>query len=256
MDTLGKHYRRTSLEFQYLEMLANPYTDRPWLALVLLIGGLVGLYLVHLKDKRSAIILRKSLESRLLSRPPPYLQRLLPPATQIPRPQTLGGLRTTMAHGFSASAMTEQQPLIKGYVELLIQRLRGKANNGKAIIDMHAWYNYCTFDIIGDLAFAEAFGCLRESAMYPWISLVFANIKLTAFILVCNRIPVFYVSLPLFVSKKLLKQFMEHQQISREKAAKRLALKDARPDFVQNMTSGKGGLVCYFGFHPPINSSL
>lgn len=165
-------------------------------------------------------------------------------------------MRRLLANGFSASAMIEQQPLIKGYVDLLIQRLREKADSGRATIDMHAWYNYCTFDIIGDLAFGEAFGCLRESAMHPWISLVFANIKLTAFMLVCNRIPFFYVFLPLFVSKKLFKQFMEHQQISREKVAKRLALKDARPDFVQNMTSGKGGLVSYLNFHPPINSSL
>lgn len=165
-------------------------------------------------------------------------------------------MRRLLANGFSASAMIEQQPLIKGYVDLLIQRLREKADSGRATIDMHAWYNYCTFDIIGDLAFGEAFGCLRESAMHPWISLVFANIKLTAFILVCNRIPFFYVFLPLFVSKKLFKQFMEHQQISREKVAKRLALTDARPDFVQNMTSGKGGLVSYLDFHPPISSSL
>ena len=152
-------------------------------------------------------------------------------------------MRRLLANGFSASTMIKQQPLIRGYIDLLIQRLSEKAANGKAIIDMHAWYNYCTFDIIGDLAYGEAFGCLRESAMHPWISLVFANIRLTAFILVCNRIPLFYVSLPLFVSRKLFKQFKEHQQISREKVAKRLALKDSRPDFIQDMISGKGGLV-------------
>lgn len=164
-------------------------------------------------------------------------------------------MRRLLAHGFSACAMLEQQPLIKGYVNLLVQRLREKSDNGKATIDIHAWYNYCTFDIIGDLAFGEAFGCLRESAMHPWISLVFANIKLTAFILVCSRIPVLYVFLPFLVSRKLFKQYMEHQQISREKVAKRLALKDVRPDFLQNMISGTGGLVGYLSFHRSINSS-
>lgn len=77
-------------------MLTTPYADRPWLALVLLIGALVGLYRIHLNGIRSAIILKKSSESRLLSRPPPYIQRLLPPTAQIPWPKTLGSLRTTM----------------------------------------------------------------------------------------------------------------------------------------------------------------
>lgn len=152
-------------------------------------------------------------------------------------------MRRLMSNGFSAGAMLGQQPLIKGHVDLLIQRLCEKADNGKATIDIHAWCNYCTFDIIGDLAFGEAFGCLRESAMHPWISLVFANIKLTAIILVCNRISVFFIFLPFFVSRKLWRQFMEHQKVFRGKVAKRLALKEARPDFIQYMTSGKAGLV-------------
>ena len=49
---------------------------------------------------------------------------------------------------------------------------------------------------------------------------------------------------------------MEHQKISREKVAKRLALNDVRPDFIQNMTSGKGGLVGYFYFHRSSNWPL
>ena len=152
-------------------------------------------------------------------------------------------MRRLLVNGFSASSMLEQQPLIKNYVNLLIQRLREKAAHNSPEIDMTAWYNYCTFDIIGDLSFGEAFGCLQESAMHPWISLIFANIKLTAFILVCARIPAFYVFLPFFISRKLFRQFKEFQQVSKEKIQKRLALTDARPDFVQSMTSVKGGLV-------------
>lgn len=158
-------------------------------------------------------------------------------------------MRRLLANGFSAGAMLEQQPLIKGYVDLLIQRLREQAESDDTEINMTAWYNYCTFDIIGDLSFGEAFGCLRESATHPWISLVFANIKLTAFILVCARIPVFYVFLPFFISRKLFRQFKKFQHVSKEKIEKRLALKDARPDFVQSMTSVKGGLVNYLNLH-------
>ena len=154
-------------------------------------------------------------------------------------------MRRVLSNGFSAGSMLEQQPLIKGYVDLLIQRLREKSRDDKSAIDLSTWYNYCTFDIVGDLSFGEPFGCLRESAMHPWISLIFANIKLTALILVFNRIPILYVLLPFLISPKLYKQFKDHQAISRDKVEKRLSLEDTRPDFVQNMVTGTKTGVCY-----------
>ena len=47
------------------------------------------------------------------------------------------------------------------YVDLLIQRLRTHATSS-AIVDMNKWYNFTTFDLIGDLAFGEPFGCLQS----------------------------------------------------------------------------------------------
>lgn len=152
-------------------------------------------------------------------------------------------MRRIMAPSFSNGAMLEQPPLMKSHVDLLIQRLREKANDDKIGIDMRDWYNYATFDIIGELAMGEPFGCLRESTLHPWISLIFSNIRLTAMVLVCNRSPLLYMFFPFFVSTKLIKQFIEHQKLSRAKVAKRLADKDARPDFVQNMLSEKDGMV-------------
>lgn len=64
-------------------------------------------------------------------------------------------LRRTMAHGFSDRSMREQQPLIKGYIDLLIRRLREHGEDGKKPVDLAAWYNFTTFDVIGDLAFGE-----------------------------------------------------------------------------------------------------
>jgi cytochrome P450 len=66
-----------------------------------------------------------------------------------------GLLRRTMAHGFSDRSMREQQPIIKQYVDLLIQRLRENCDQGEKAVDMGAWYNFTTFDVIGDLAFGE-----------------------------------------------------------------------------------------------------
>lgn len=83
------------------------------------------------------------------------------PVEDVPRDIVNAGreehalLRRTMAHGFSDRSMREQQPLIRGYIDLLVRRLREHGEGGKRAVDMAAWYNFTTFDVIGDLAFGE-----------------------------------------------------------------------------------------------------
>lgn len=152
-------------------------------------------------------------------------------------------MRRILSHSFSAGAMIQQQPLITGHVDLLIQRLHEGAKSGGAAINIGNWYHYCLFDIIGDLSFGEPFGCLQESAMHPWIQLIFANIRTTAIAIAFNRFPLLRASLPWFVPKKLQQQADDWMSVSRDKVAKRLAVGKSRPDFIQTMISSKGGLV-------------
>jgi hypothetical protein len=49
------------------------------------------------------------------------------------------------------------------YFDLLIKRLY--ENYAKPINSVN-WYNFTTFDIIGDLTFGEPFGCLENSKMH------------------------------------------------------------------------------------------
>ncbi|KAH0404849.1 hypothetical protein KCU89_g709, partial [Aureobasidium melanogenum] len=152
-------------------------------------------------------------------------------------------MRRLMSNGFSMKAMQEQQPLIMGHIDLLVQRLHEKCEGGKSCIDLRDWYNYATFDIIGELAFGEPFGCLRESAMHPWIALICSNIKLTAYLLVFKRMPIFWLLSPFILSLKLVRQFLEHRRVSRTKVAKRLADQKARPDFLQHLIADKDALT-------------
>ena len=152
-------------------------------------------------------------------------------------------MRRLLSNGFSAGAMLEQQSMIQGYIDLLMKRLHEHSEHGKVILDLREWFMFCTFDVIGDLSFGEPFGCLRDSIMHPWIALIFANLRLFSIFLVCKRLPVLFIFLPFLISRKLVKQFMDHQKISKEKISKRLALENKRNDFIQNMVSGKGDLV-------------
>lgn len=79
--------------------------------------------------------------------------------------------RRALAHAFSKQALLEQEPILKDYVRLFVEKLRELAHKGEPA-NMVSWFNFCTFDIIGDLSFGEPFGCLREGMAYAPLALI------------------------------------------------------------------------------------
>ncbi|KAH7028980.1 cytochrome P450 monooxygenase, partial [Microdochium trichocladiopsis] len=150
--------------------------------------------------------------------------------------------RRTMAHAFSAQAMLDQQPIIKTYVDQLIRQLQTNCENGKRSIEMVTWYNYTTFDIIGDLAFGESFGCLKNGAYHPWISLLVSSLKNMAFMVSVKRYSSIAPLLKYLVPNAVAKQWLQHTQLSKELVSKRLALGPVRPDFIEKMQRGSKGI--------------
>lgn len=139
--------------------------------------------------------------------------------------------RRTLAHAFSDKALREQEPLIKQYVDLLMQRLREK--NGEKL-DLTAWFNYCTFDLIGDLAFGESFNCLRDSQYHPWITLIFSNLKVLAWSTVFSKVPGLEQLMLKLAPTEVIEQSKEHVELCKRQANKRLAQGEnvSRPDFM------------------------
>lgn len=153
-----------------------------------------------------------------------------------------GRLRRHLAHGFSERSMREQQPIILGYVDLLIRRLRENCAGGAAKLDMVKWYNYTTFDIIGDLAFGESFGCLENSQYHPWVAMIFQSIKLGAWLQVANQFPLVKPLLLLVVPRDLVTKRRELLELTEQKVRKRMALGAKRPDFVEGLLQKKAEL--------------
>lgn len=52
-----------------------------------------------------------------------------------------GRLRRQMAHGFSEKAMRDQEPMIRGYVDILLDRLHEFCEAGTPVV-LSDWYNY------------------------------------------------------------------------------------------------------------------
>lgn len=50
--------------------------------------------------------------------------------------------RKTLSHAFSERALAQQEPLVQGYADLLVNRLKEVTSTGKALQDMTKWYNW------------------------------------------------------------------------------------------------------------------
>ncbi|KIX06698.1 uncharacterized protein Z518_04674 [Rhinocladiella mackenziei CBS 650.93] len=84
-------------------------------------------------------------------------------------------MRRTVAYAFSEKALREQEHLLQGYVDLMISRLKDKCSECPQ--NLVNWYNWCTFDMMGDLTFAEPFGCLKEGQYHNWVRMIFDGVK-------------------------------------------------------------------------------
>jgi cytochrome P450 len=158
--------------------------------------------------------------------------------------------RRLLSHAFSDSSLRSQEPIIKGYVDLLIQRLRenstpegenAQAGQSKTKpLNLVAWYNFATFDIIGDLAFGEPFDCLKNSAYHVWVKIIFSSAKFGAYANISRRLPGSKYLVKLITPKRVFAQKEWHNQLSREKVVGRLEKSNERPDFFANILKHSG----------------
>ncbi|KAK7704627.1 hypothetical protein SLS64_008391 [Diaporthe eres] len=85
-------------------------------------------------------------------------------------------LRRALSHGFSDGSIRSQEPLIMKYVDKLMSGLKDRCKEGQPL-NMEAWYNWTTFDVVGDLVFGLSFGCLDQCRYNPWVHSMLASIK-------------------------------------------------------------------------------
>lgn len=68
--------------------------------------------------------------------------------------------RRLLSHAFSDTALHAQEVHIKRYTDVFIERLQVLAETGTPV-DLVKWFNYITFDVIGDLTLGSSFDCLE-----------------------------------------------------------------------------------------------
>lgn len=127
-------------------------------------------------------------------------------------------LRRQLNHAFSDSSMYEQEPVVKQYIDLLCARLGEHAATGETF-DIVRWFNFMTFDIIGDLMFADSFHSLDGGNYHPWVLGVFEGIRGMALNRALLQYPLLAPVLrTLGSSAKLIAKEDENRRLASEKA--------------------------------------
>ncbi|KAJ5679818.1 hypothetical protein N7462_008062 [Penicillium macrosclerotiorum] len=149
-------------------------------------------------------------------------------------------LRRQMAHGFSEKSMRAQEPMIRKYVDLLLQKLHENCKSGSLVI--FDWYNFTTFDIIGDLAFGEPFGCLEGCNYDHWIKGIFEGAYVGTLLQALSFVPSLKYLLLSLVPKSMKEAHQKHKDLTKAKMLRRVAISEERPDLIEGLLKKKDEL--------------
>ena len=89
-------------------------------------------------------------------------------------------IRRAIAPAFSDRALREQESYLQSYISRMLDGIAARAAEGST--DLVAWLNWTTFDITGDLAFGEPFGCLQDADYHLWITTLFDGVRLAPYV--------------------------------------------------------------------------
>jgi len=146
-------------------------------------------------------------------------------------------IRRRFSPAFTPRALKSQEPILHQYIDLLVDRLReAVASDADSEVDVIRWFNYLTFDIFGDLAFAESFECLQRSQYHGWIALIMDNVKFNGIFLSSRFYPVIDSILVQLIPPSLKKAQKDHFQLIADKVRRRLDSDAQRSDFLSYIT--------------------
>lgn len=170
-------------------------------------------------------------------------------------------IRGLLALRFSDRAIARQEGVVGSLVDLLVRRLRERcegnaAKDGQDLsggepgwvkLDLKAWYNFTTFDVIGCLAFSETFSCLETGQYHPWVKTVEGTARQLGAIVTLNSLGLRWVVR--LIGRLALGSRVRMLRHMRDKINRRMELgESARDDFITPLLENREAHVS----RPPI----
>ncbi|CAJ0547479.1 Ff.00g042330.m01.CDS01 [Fusarium sp. VM40] len=135
-------------------------------------------------------------------------------------------MRRLLSHAFSQKALHSQEGIMRHYVDLFMTQLTERAHQG-IDVNLVAWYNFATFDLIGHLTLGQSFGCLESGNYHPWVSNIFNSVRVIPISQSVVRLGLKSL-MPCFVPSKFKAAYHETLQFAEHTALARLDSNDTK----------------------------
>ncbi|KAI0195876.1 cytochrome P450 [Astrocystis sublimbata] len=151
-------------------------------------------------------------------------------------PQKHRKMKQSLSAAFATKALREQEVVVARHVDIFVEKIGKLGQPGSEGLNMTKWYEMLAFDILGEMAFGEAFGCVDAGKPHFWQELILDHLF---FITVADNLRRF----PLIPTlAKLVFPFLssiknKHTGYTREKVEQRLSSKANHKDFMSNLVA-------------------
>jgi len=151
-----------------------------------------------------------------------------------------GRHRSVLSHAFSDRALRGQEARVLKHSNHLIEKLKTYSEAG-AGVNLVEWLDFTTFDLVGDLAFGESFGCLDNSGYTPYVENTRGAFKEIAFFNIAARFSPLEKILMRMAPKRVIQRINEHNAMAADKVGRRIAkgANEERKDFWSYVLSQK-----------------
>ncbi|KAK6849224.1 Isotrichodermin C-15 hydroxylase [Apiospora arundinis] len=147
--------------------------------------------------------------------------------------------RRIMAHATTPAALADQEIYLQKQVNKFVDVLGEHADQGKPI-DIMLWFNYLTFDIVGELTLGTSLGCLDcKDTVHPLVGVVTATTRDNARRMFMTDLPLIGSLVPMatyILRRKEILKMLEMQRLMDQQSEERIALGTAtRSDLITYM---------------------
>jgi cytochrome P450 len=146
-------------------------------------------------------------------------------------------MRKALAPGFGEPALRRQEPVIKGYLDMLVAKLHQQceSDEGRSVpVNMEKWFNWTTFDIGGELVFGRMFRCLEKEEYHPWIAFIMGTLKAAA-----AMVSIIYLGgrwlVRILFNTVGQKSILTLREMTEEMVGQRLAMEKGRDDLFEGL---------------------
>ena len=80
-------------------------------------------------------------------------------------PQEHGRMKRSLLGAFSTKSLREQEGILQDCIDRFLVAI-GVEGRAEGEMDMTKWFEMIAFDILGEMAFGESFGCIEQGLLH------------------------------------------------------------------------------------------